>query len=89
MSLRWIIGGEIWGSCLHIILVFSYSECFRFCLGFVTAFARIRAGVSVAARVPRKGLRPVLLLYLALSLTPALLLEVTELINQEPRLHST
>ena len=54
-----------------------------------TAFARSRVGVSVAARVPRKGLRPVLLRYLALTLTPALLLEVTEFINQEPRLHST
>jgi hypothetical protein len=53
------------------------------------AFARIRAGVSVAARVPRKGLRPVLLLYLALTLTPTLLLEITVVTNQKPRLRST
>lgn len=39
------------------------------------ALARNSAGVSVAARVPRRGLRPPLLLYLALTLTPSLPLE--------------
>ena len=39
--------------------------------------ARSSAEVSVAAHVPRRGLRPSLLLYLALALTPSLLLEAS------------
>ena len=42
----------------------------------VFARARSRTGVSVAARVPRAGLRPPLLLNLALTPTPSLPLEV-------------